>query len=154
MTREFSGLSVNLFRTCFLAVVMATAMTLVPKQAHARALVCAPNGRGCFWSRLTCDKIDRPKTWTCTNKLVVSGRKDHVFRENNGRAAVVVDGKKVYLLSDAFERQIMAGKVKGNAFADLVFKDNGPAAEETLQVLSKELNIPVVKEAAIKNKVR
>lgn len=135
-------------------MLMVTGMSLLPRRAEARALICAPDNRGCFWTRLSCSQVEIPKTWNCTNKLVVNNKKDHVLRENNGRVAVVINGGKSYVLSEALERQIVTGKVTGTSLASLVLKDSGPAAEETMQLLSKELSLPVVKETAVKAKVR
>ena len=119
------------------------ALALSPSKAHA-SRVCAPDNRGCFGTTEKCSKIELLPGWTCA-RIIVTPPSDYLVREANGRAAAVVDGKKIYFLSDALETQFARKKPTAEEFAKLVFADHGSVGGESLLRLSKELGLRIAK---------
>ena len=125
-------------------------MALMPLEAQA-SLVCAPDGRGCYHTRVKCKDIDLVPRWTCTGKIAFNPQiGDRLDREADGRVAAVVNGKKIFMLSDALEAQLIRNRPSADEFVRLVSIDRGSVSEESILRLSKELDEPLVKQSVPK----
>ncbi|MBA4072193.1 MAG: hypothetical protein C0497_10215 [Gemmatimonas sp.] len=137
----------SLVHTGFLATLLVIGVAVTPREAKALSKVCAPDNRGCFYTRVDCSKVDIPKTWSCKKALRVAKpqKGDLLLRESGGRAAASVDGQRVFILSDHLEMQLSGTGKNADEFARLVLADRGAVSEDALRKMSTELGIPIAK---------
>ena len=146
MCRNQNWFTTRLVRAGFVAVSLTFGLWLTLSEAHA-SKVCAPDGRGCYYTREKCGNIDIPARWTCSAILAVDPKAgDRLVHEKDGRAVVMVKDKKIYIISDALESQFALKKPTADEFARQVLEDRGAVSDETIQRLSKELGLRVVKD--------
>ena len=124
-----------------IALLVAVA-ALLPVAAHARSLVCAPDGRGCSYTKLKCADVYLPKGWSC--KAAVASRVDNgrIVRLADGRVAVVGGGTTTYLLSDALEAKL--ARPSEEELLRLLSNDRAPVSDRALQEFANESGLPVV----------
>lgn len=123
------------------ALVVALGV-ITPVAAQARSLVCAPDNRGCHYTRASCKDVNIPKTWTCKAALTARPRDGRIVRGADGRIGVVAGGTTTYLLSDALEARLAPPSEE--EILRLVSSDRGSVSDRTLQEFAKELDLPVV----------
>ena len=137
----------SLVRTGFLAALLVIGVAVTPSVAKAMSKVCAPDNRGCFYTRLECSKVDIPKTWACTGvlRLAKPQKGDRLVRESDGRAVASLNGQRAFILSDNLEKQLSGRAKNADEFARLVLADRGAVSEDALQKVSMELGVPIAK---------
>lgn len=144
MQQHVNQRSATFVRTAVMATLVVMALAITPRQARA-SRVCAPDGRGCFGTTLTCDKVgELLPGWTCRRARHPSAG-DHIGFESNGRPVIIQDGKPTYILSDVLSEKLGNKKLTADGFARLVFADRGSVSKQTLKNLSKEYGIPITK---------
>lgn len=136
-----------LVHTGFLATLLVIGVAVTPGEAKALSKVCAPDNRGCFYTKVACSKVEVPKTWTCKNalRIVKPQNGDLIVRESGGRAVASLDGQRIFILSDNLEMQLSGTAKNADEFARLVLADRGAVSEDALRRVSTELGVPIAK---------
>lgn len=148
MKEHLRRFSKSLVHAGFLVTLVVIGVAVTPSEAKAASKVCAPDNRGCFYTRLPCSKVDIPKTWTCTKYgsiLAKPQNGDVIVRDSDGRAVASVGGQRVFILSDNLEMQLSGTTKKADEFARLVLADRGAVSEDALKKVSAELGVPIGK---------
>jgi hypothetical protein len=122
---------------------------LLPLAAQAASKVCAPDNRGCYYTRVKCSDVYLPKGWSCAAKLAVDPQKhDRLVRQADGRVVVLEVSNTTYLLSDELEAKVARGRQPADEVLRLASTDRGPVSETSVQQLGKDLGLPIDKALA------
>lgn len=122
---------------------------LLPLAAQAASKVCAPDNRGCYYTRVKCSDVYLPKGWSCAAKLAVDPQKhDRLVRQADGRVVVLEVSNTTYLLSDELEAKVARGRQPADEVLRLASTDRGPVSEASVQQLGKDLGLPIDKALA------
>lgn len=152
MNAHLHSLSRTLMKAGLAATVFAIGAALMPSEVAAASKVCAPDNRGCYYTRVACAQVEIPASWTCEKygRLLRPQSGDVLVREADGRAVVSVGGRRAYILSDALETRLSRARPSPDEFARMVLADRSPVSVDALRMVSEELGIPVARTPARK----
>lgn len=145
MKEQLRPFSKSLRHAGFLVALTVIGVAVTPSEAQAASKVCAPDNRGCYYTRWPCSKFTIPKTWTCTKygRLAKPQTGDVVARQRNGRAVAWVGGQQVFILSDTLELLLSGASKEVFDFAQRVRDDRGAVSDDALNKVSAELGLPI-----------
>lgn len=148
MNRHLNRLSTGLVRAGLATTLLTIVAAFTPGEAEA-SIVCGPGGSPCYSNPWDCDTLRSPPStissgWSCKDKLVVNPRsRALIIRERDGRAAILANGERIYILSDAVVARFTRSRPSAEEFARLVLADRGSVSDQSLQAVSRELGIPI-----------